>query len=155
MPEYELIIFCPNPLDREEDFARAYYKELYQTPNIRTMGWVDVNSDEFIDIAGRCAATILFSCSEGASSSTVNCMHAGLIPVLSYQCGLDVDDFGFVLRDCTIQNIKEMVRRVAVLSTCEIEGRARAAWEYVRANHTRERFARRYREVVEEIAPQR
>jgi DNA-directed RNA polymerase subunit F len=40
---------------------------------------------------------------------------------------------------------------VASLSTQDLKERARKAWEYARANHSRERFATSYRKVIEEI----
>ena len=33
----------------------------------------------------------------------------------------------------------------------ELKERARKAWEFARAHHTREKFAERYREVIEEV----
>jgi glycosyltransferase involved in cell wall biosynthesis len=149
MPEYHLTV-C-GPIDQEEDFARAYHKELYQTSNIHTVGWVDINSPKFTEITNNCIGVILLSCSECASSSVVNCMHAGLIPIISYECGLDIDDFGFVLKDCSIKNIKECIQTVAGLPAQELKERARQAWEFARANHTRDLFAQEYRKVVTKI----
>jgi glycosyltransferase involved in cell wall biosynthesis len=149
MPEYHLTV--SGPIEQEEDFSRAYHKELYQTSNIHTVGWIDLTSPQFTEIVQSCTGIILLSCSEGASTSTVHCMHAGLIPILTYECGLDTDDFGFLLKDCSIDNIKDTIRAVASLSTQGLKERARKAWEFARAHHTREKFAEEYRKVVEKI----
>ena len=39
MPQYHLTV-C-GPIEEESDFATAYEKELYRTPNIHTAGWID------------------------------------------------------------------------------------------------------------------
>jgi glycosyltransferase involved in cell wall biosynthesis len=149
MPEYHLTV-C-GPVHRERDFEKAFYRELYQTPNIHTMGWVDISRSEFLEITNRCIGLIYPSCSEGQSGGVVTCLHAGLIPILSYESGVDVDDFGFILKDCSIENIKESIRMIASLSAQELKERARRAWEFARANHTREKFAEEYRKVVARI----
>src|SRR4030042_6113406 len=46
MPDYHLYV-C-GPIEDEKDFEKTYYKELYQTPNIHTPGWVDVPSPIFL-----------------------------------------------------------------------------------------------------------
>jgi glycosyltransferase involved in cell wall biosynthesis len=149
MPDYHLIV-C-GPIDQEEDFRAAYRKELYETPNVQTLGWIDVNGPQFAEVTNRCSAVILPSCSEGASASTVNCMHAGLIPILSYECGLDIDDFGLLLPDCSLESIKGAVQRLASIPTQDLKARARRAWEFARANHTREKFAEAYRNLAPKI----
>jgi glycosyltransferase involved in cell wall biosynthesis len=37
MPEYHLTV-C-GPIEEERDFQQAFAKELYDTPNIHTLGW--------------------------------------------------------------------------------------------------------------------
>ena len=39
------------PIKEEHDFEAIYHTELYATPpNIKTLGWVDVRSPEFLKI---------------------------------------------------------------------------------------------------------
>jgi glycosyltransferase involved in cell wall biosynthesis len=148
-PELRLTV-C-GPIEEEQDFARAYYKELYCTPNIRTVGWVDVNSPAFLDITRGCSWVILLSCAEGANASVVNCMHAGLIPILTYECGVDVDGFGVLVRNCSIRAVKDILRGVAELPINEIKERALRTWECARSTHTREQFTEQYRRVAQSI----
>lgn len=149
MPDYQLTV-C-GPVTEERDFTKAYYNELYQTPNIRTLGWVDIASPEFLDVVKGCLALVYPSCSEGQSSSVVTCLHAGLIPIISYECGLDVGDFGTILKECSIEEIKASVRTISGLSREELARRARKVWEYARATHTRERFSREYQRIIATI----
>ena len=140
------------PIDREKDFVEAYRKELYQTPNICTVGWVDVSSAEFTTITNRCIALVYPSCSEGQCGGVITCMHAGLIPIVSYESGVDVDDnSGVILRDCSIEEINSSIQRIANLSVEQLKRMARNAWEFARANHTRETFAKEYRKAISAI----
>jgi glycosyltransferase involved in cell wall biosynthesis len=149
MPEYHLTVCAP--IDEEEDFKHAYFKELYQTPNIETVGWVNVNSQQFIDIANSCIGLIYTSCSEGGGACAVTCLHTGLIPIVSDESSVDVHDFGILLRSCSRDDIKESIQMVARLPAAELKERARKAWEFARAYHTREIFAEEYRKVVDKI----
>ncbi len=149
MPDYQLTV-C-GPITEERDFTRAYHKELYETPNIRTLGWIDIGSPQFLELARSCVALVYPSCSEGQSTSVVTCLHAGLIPVISYECGLDVADFGTILRECSLHEIKAAIRAISSLSRDDLARRSRQAWEYARATHTREVFAQEYRKIISTI----
>jgi len=150
MPEYHLTV-C-GPIQEDRDFKRAFYKELYCMSNIYTVGWVDVASGEFVEIAKNCVGLIYPSSSEGQSGGVVTCLHAGLIPIISYESGVDItDEFGIVLRECSIQEIRKSIQEVSERSSKELRVMARKAWEFARANHTRERFAEEYRNIVAHI----
>ena len=85
----------------------------------------------------------------GRGGGVITCLHAGLIPVISYQASVDVDDFGFMLDKCSINEIKNIVKKVSKLSTDELKLRSKNAWSFVIKNHTMERFAKEYRKFVE------
>jgi glycosyltransferase involved in cell wall biosynthesis len=149
MPDCQLTV-C-GPITAEQDFTNAYHKELYQTPNIRTLDWIDIASPEFLEVAKTCIALVYPSCSEGQSSSVVICLHAGLIPIISYESGVDVAGFGTILRESSIEELKVAVRTIASLPGEELARRSRLAWEYARATHTREAFAQEYRKIISTI----
>lgn len=150
MPEYHLTV-C-GPVAREKDFEQAYFLELYRTPNIHTHGWIDVESAEFTELAKHCLGLVYPSCSETNAGSVLTCLHAGLIPIISYESGVDMGkDAGIVLDDCSVEAIREAVRQMATASTQELKQRSRKAWEFARANHTMENFQNQYRKIVEKI----
>ena len=146
MPEYNLTV-C-GPIQQEEDFEKAFFKELYQTSNIHTVGWIDTSTSKFTKILESCIGLIYPSCSEGGGGSAITCMHGGLIPILSYESSVDVLDFGFILNDSSINEIKKTVNVLANLPAKELKMRSRKAWEFVRANHTKERFSEEYQKFV-------
>jgi glycosyltransferase involved in cell wall biosynthesis len=112
---------------------------------------VDIESDTFRDLLNSCVGHVYPSASEGASTALVDTMHAGLIPIASYESGVDIQDFGLLLKTSTIDDIQETVKTIADLPASELERRARKAWEYARANHTRERFTEEYRNTIKTI----
>jgi glycosyltransferase involved in cell wall biosynthesis len=150
LPELELTVL--GPIDREPEFERAFARELYRTPNIRTHGWIDVASRDFLEIARTHVALVYPSCSEGQNGGTVTCMHAGLIPIVSRESGVDVtSQTGVVLATSTSDEIRDRVLEISRRPPQELLATSRAAWEWVRRNHTRARFSARYREALLEI----
>jgi len=149
MPEYHLTV-C-GPVHEENDFEQAFYKELYHTPNIHTVGWIDIYSREFIELTRNCIGLIYPSCSEGQAGAVVTCLHAGLIPIMSYESGVDADDFGVILKDCSIEEIKNSIQMVATLPAKELETMARKAWDCARTNYTAEKFREEYHKFVGKI----
>lgn len=140
------------PVEREPEFERAFARELYATPNIATRGWIDVAGPTFATIARENLALVYPSCSEGQNGGAVTCMHAGLLPVLSRESGIDLaPDRGVLLATSTLEEIRGAVLDLAARPPAELEAASRRAWEWVRAHHTRQRFAAAYRDALREI----
>lgn len=146
MPDYHLYV-C-GPLKKEVDFVAAYHKELYHTPNIHAVGWVDVESQEFTMMAKQCLGVVYPSCSEAGGANVLICMHTGLIPLVSYESSVDVQDFGVMFKDNSVNAIKSAVQMVSGLPSDQLRQMARKAWEFARANHTREKFTEEYKECI-------
>lgn len=150
MPNYHLYVCCR--LEDEKDFADAYHKELFHTPNIHNLGFVDVTSQEFIEVANKCIGMVSPSCSEGGSGSVINGMHTGLIPIVSHTSGIDIDDsFGMILNNCSIEEIRNTVRMISDLPPQKLKVMSRNAWEFARKNHTREIYREEFRKVLDDI----
>lgn len=149
MPECHLTVF--GPISNDKAFEKAFYKELYETPNIHTFGWVNVASPEFLEIIRNSVGLVYPSACEGQAGAVITCMQAGLIPIISYESGADVYDFGEILQTSSVEEIKAKVRKIANTPAAELKTMACKAWEYARTNHTKEKFAQAYRNAVEQI----
>jgi len=79
--------------------------------NVVIHGFVNVLSDEFLDIANMCAFDILPSCSESSATSVLTCMNHGIIPIVTYECGIESAGVisGEVLSDFKIETIEKSV----------------------------------------------
>jgi hypothetical protein len=144
-------LYVCGPIDGEIDFKKAYYNELYNTENIHTIGWVNIESSSFKNLLTNCIGLVYPSCSEGQAGAVVTCLHAGLIPIVSYESGVDVNGFGVTLKNSSHEEIQKAIEVVSVMSELELKDKAVKAWEYARRNHTRERFTYEFKSVVLDI----
>lgn len=150
MPELHLTV-C-GPVDRDPHFARAYAKELYETPNIRTHGWIDLAGTDFATIRAATAAHVYPTCADACCGSVINAMHAGLIPLVTPEAGVDVDPlFGLAIASPTAEAVEATVRRLAGMPAVQVAAMARAAWEEARRVYGHEVYRRTFGEVIETI----
>lgn len=148
LPDFHLTV-C-GPVRRERDFERAYFRELYETPNIHTRGWIDVGSPAFEQLARNTLGLVYPSCSEGGGGSAITCMHAGLIPVVTRETSIDAVG-GVVLEGASVEQIRDAVVALADESPQQLEQRTRTAWSFARAHHTKETFRAAYRDFVQRL----
>ena len=149
LPDLQLTV-C-GPIDTEPEFVAAFRQELFETPNIETRGWIDIASREFVELANQTAAVVFPSCSEGGGGGVITCMHAAMLPVVTPEASVDVEDFGVVIDDASVAGVKDALLSVSRMSAEELTARTRRAYELVRSQHTRESFAKTYRQVVRRI----
>lgn len=148
MPEFKLVV-C-GPIKDEPAFLQAFDRELHHTPNIETVGWVDITSEKFHEIVARCIGLVYPSCAEGASGNVLTCMQAGLIPVISYPSCVDMSTGnGLQIKALDVDSVQRAVRTLAVMSTAELSALTMRAWRFARDHHTHERFSEEYRKAVE------
>lgn len=149
MPELHLTV-C-GPIKSEEDFMTAYNKELTQAPNISYLGRIDLAGPKFQELVRECGAVVFPSSSEGGGGSVINCMQAGLVPVVTEETSVDIGDFGVMISKPTVEGVTHAIKQVGGMPPSELQHRSENAWQYARSNHTREQFAKNYRATVETI----
>lgn len=149
MPEYQLSV-C-GPFDDEPEFLRAYEKELFHTPNIHAYGWVDVASDKFLSICQGCLGLVYPTASEGGGGSAITCMHAGLVPILSYEASVDVDEYGIILPESSVAGIQTAVRALADESVTQLKARAHGVWSLARERHTMDAFGAAFDRFLDDV----
>jgi glycosyl transferase family 1 len=99
-----LELFVCSLFAEEKDFCSTYNRELYKTSNIHPVGYVDIGDQIFRQIADRCSFSFLPSCSEANAGSVLTAMSAGVIPIVSCECGFDESEVHY-LRESTIDKI--------------------------------------------------
>lgn len=113
--QYKLYV-CSS-FDQEAEFTSLYKNELFFTDNINPIGYVNIRSRKFKEIIRDCDYVILPSCSEGQSSSVVNTLRMGLIPVVTENVGLpDLTSIGITIEDTTIEKLTEAVNKAINLT---------------------------------------
>jgi len=150
LPNYNLTV-C-GPIQEDEDFKKEYHKELFNTPNIVTKGWVDIESKEFADIINNSVAIVFPSCAEACNGGVITCMQAGIIPIVNQETGIDLEtEFGILLKESSKEEIKEKVREISKLSAGNLSSMTRNAWSHVRTNHSVSAFHDNYKEAIVDI----
>lgn len=149
MPDYHLTI-C-GPVEGDRDFYDFYYKELYQKPNIKFVGRIDVCGRQFKEIVDNSVGLIYVSASEGQAGSVITGLHAGLIPIVSHQSGVDVGSFGIKLKTTSLKEIENAIKTITSLPEEKLRERAINAWQYANKHHTIKKFKEAYVTFVDGI----
>ncbi|PWT84833.1 MAG: hypothetical protein C5B58_04060 [Acidobacteria bacterium] len=153
-----LELFVCSMFGEEEDFCSLYKRELYETPNIHPIGFVDIRGQLFRYIADRCSFAILPSCSEGISASVLTAMSAGVIPIVSRECGFEEDEV-FHLRESTIDEIGMVADQYACKSPTWIKAEANRILTIAKERYSAQQYTRSVRAalsgVMERVNPRR
>jgi hypothetical protein len=136
-------------------FWRVYGKEIEKAGNITVVGPQDVWSATFQDLTSSCAAVIYPSASEGCSGSVVECLHRGLIPLVTPAVGLELDGqfpplAGATDRDL-IDEIRSRCRAVSETPVAVLEEQRQFLWRYANTRHTRESFSQSTGRVLDAL----
>ncbi len=131
--------------NNEKDFCDLYRRELFETTNIVPVGFLDITSDGFREIVQECAYVVLPSCSEANAGSVLTGMSAGLIPLVSRECGFDETDVHY-FNNCSLVEVEKTIRLFSEKSPAWIEDESRKAVDTVHMKYT----INHYRESVKE-----
>jgi glycosyltransferase involved in cell wall biosynthesis len=143
LPDCHLTVV--GPVLNEPEFAAAYRRELFHTPNIRCVGWLDNSGDRVSTRSwNNPSRTCFCSCSEAGAAAVIETMAAGLIPMVTYEASVDVEDYGVLVKDVVDRNTScREIRAIAQMPGDELRRRSRNAWETAAAKHRPEHFERR------------
>jgi hypothetical protein len=138
------------PLESEPDFVEAYSHELFELPNIKTVGWIDVSTVEFINLLKEHLFVISASASEGGGGSIITCMKGGLIPIVSYQTSIDIQDFGFKIDNCSIESIRSTISDTFYVGIFELEQMSTKVFEFANSIHNLQNFKNTFKNLIEQ-----
>ena len=121
LPDFHLHI-C-GQLEKEKRFCDFYRKELFETKNIHTYGYVDILSNEFDEILSKCAFCVLPSVSEGPGISMTTAIgNGGLIPIASHAVGTDFSkDEGFRIPELSKDSLREVLLEASNMKVEKLE----------------------------------
>ncbi len=146
----ELHLHVCGPVYAEKDFVDVYKKELEATPNIHVYGRIDVTGNQFSKILSKCGAVVYPSAGEGSSGAIVQAMHAGLVPIITHETGIQ-EDVGYIpLENPTAMSVAEAVRTFSSMPPEEIREFSKKIWSYAQSHYTREEFSKAYSRFIDE-----
>jgi glycosyltransferase involved in cell wall biosynthesis len=148
----ELHLYICSGFKHEEDFCRCYRKELFETSNIHPVGLVSKRERRFFEIVQRCGFVILPSCSDCQPGSVIEGMHAGLIPLVTRETGLDVEEAGVVLKGDSEKEIEEAILNIAAQDKSWLVEGSRKSHELAAEKYSEAVFVARWRNIAQELA---
>ncbi len=144
LPELELYICAP---DYEEEFNKIYSPIIKRARNIHFLGFIKVGGKLFNRVTAECGYVILPSCSEGCATSVTTCMRRGLVPIITRETGLDVGDFGYLIKDVKTDALRKQI--IEISNEPKIEFIARGARTYAESSkYTQENFSKSFKESL-------
>jgi hypothetical protein len=140
------------PLGGEPEFTKTYGNELFNSSNIHYHGFVLLNSALFKELLQKCAFVIFPSCSEGGGAAVLTvCGNGGLIPLLSKEASIDIDDFGFVFDKIIIESIRTVIDKVLLLPENVIKEMTIKCHCIISQKHSQTNYAKELRKCLSEI----
>jgi glycosyltransferase involved in cell wall biosynthesis len=145
-----LRLFVCSSFADEQDFCAAFEKELFHTPTIVPVGFVNIASSRFQEILDSCSYVVMPSCSEASCGSVLTAMSGGLIPIVSRECGF-ADDEVHHLEDCSIESIRRLIIEFSKKTPEWIAKEAQLVKANVRERYSPEAYRTSIRLALREI----
>jgi len=98
------------------DFYDIYQLEFKKLPNIHLIGPIPPRGRKFFDLINKCNYVIHPSCAEGQPGAVIECMHHGLIPIISCESNIDTDGYGITFGTCSVNEITRVVTNLLLKS---------------------------------------
>ncbi len=127
---------------------------LSQNANITNVGFIDVGSAQHAHLLESCVATLLPSASEGGSPGIVNsCGNAGLIPIITKNCGVDVPDEAqqFILDDLKVNSLEDKIDLLLSLDTNVIKKISTVTQAYFQQEHDFVKYKSKLKSLISTV----
>lgn len=136
------------PIENENDFLKLYESTIFNNSNVTFHGFIDSESQAMQKILLTNAFVIFPSCSEGGGSSVITCMAAGLIPIVTKEASVEIEDFGFLIDSPTISSIVSVMQLASSLKKDEMITRSENAKSYATTNHSNKLYTQTFRDSL-------
>lgn len=121
---------------------RRYFKEF--PPHVHDLGFMSVDSADFIELMQSCGFVILPSCAEGMSTSVITCMNHGLVPIITRETGIDLGAFGFFLANDTVADIVQIIHKCKAMENGELQRERQGVYTFARKQYGLEQFSQAF-----------
>jgi glycosyltransferase involved in cell wall biosynthesis len=135
----------------DPEFAEIYKAELTRQSNIHIHGYIRMRSAEYEQLASLCNWTISATACEGQPGATLECMASGLIPILSKESNIDLEDFGVLLPDEDIDTIRSTILSASQMDKKDCERRAKTVSSVIQRKYNPEQFKDSFKRAVSQI----
>lgn len=119
--------------------------------NIENVGFLDVQSDKFLEVIAKSGFIIFPSASEGMSTAVLTCMRHGLIPVITRSCGIDVYDFGYIIDSYKVEDIIKLIHKIMLIDEEQLCKQQKQVYELANKLYTLDSYSQQLSTVVDKI----
>ena len=120
--------------------------------NVVECGFVDVESDKFLELVEICPFVLLPSCSEGMSTSLLTCMRHGQIPVTMRGTGMDeLSEYCEYFEDYHIEALDSKLEELSNMEKDRIVEYSDRIYQYANDKFTLKSYTDRLRKCFEEL----
>ncbi|MFK2291903.1 glycosyltransferase [Bacteroides fragilis] len=120
--------------------------------HIHVYGFLDVNSEQFVQIAKHVTFYLFPSASEGgAPGSVIAAMKCGIIPIVSKYASFDeIEELGYRLDDFSIRSIEDAVKWSESLCEQQVERLIKANFDYAQKKWNINVFSKEFEYLLKE-----
>lgn len=134
LPNLKLFV-CGYQKDYEVELFN-FYKDTFDGTQVVDCGFVNIHSLEFVDIINNCGAAIFPTTAEGGAAALLTLMgNSGIIPITTTNAGLDLDKYGFVAKNVSLDDLTEQVRNYLNTPNQELEVKRKQLKDYIQTKH--------------------
>ncbi|MBS1627460.1 MAG: hypothetical protein JSR09_06160 [Bacteroidetes bacterium] len=109
------LTICSAALQNEPEFYDLYKEQLANSSNISIKNFVAIGSEEFKQICEANTFLVYMSITEGNCASVITCMkNGGLIPLVTNNVGVDIDNCGFTIKAFTELALQETINNALI-----------------------------------------
>ena len=123
----------------EKDFFKPL-KNLVSKPNIIYHGFKNLKSISTRKIIESCHFIISPSCSEGQSTSVLAGMTCGLVPIITEECGIDINEDIYLLKSLSSKDIAQALDNALSLNFKNYKNKSERSMELIKKNHQIKNF---------------
>lgn len=126
--------------------------KIKEKKNIKILGRVDVNTEEFNKLAKEVCWMIYPSCSEAMSTSVLTCMLHGIIPIVIRENGFKkLLNNCIYLDDFKIEYIDEYITKLLSLDNNEIRLLKKRVYQFAHEEFTIEKFSNNFNAIIRNL----
>jgi hypothetical protein len=120
--------------------------------NIKDLGRVNIQSEEFKALVELCSFIILPSCSEGFSTSITTCMRHSLIPIIIKDTGFNrLEDNAIFIENFRIESIEYVINKVISFEDSQIDHLHTKIYLFANKFFTINNFTTNFNSIISDI----
>lgn len=121
--------------------------------NIHDCGYINVNSNSFLELVNKCSFIIQPSCSEATSTAILTGMRHGLIPIVSQGNGFEAfKEYCLFFDGFHLEDVELAIKRATEFSNDEIRERSEQIYDYAKDVFTLKRYTESMLAVVKKLS---